>query len=78
MFGHVEMNHPAPTMGQNHQTNGTRKVAVGTVKKSMESNGVRWLSRNAFQVGEGGRRFSGQESRYGSFRDVDTQLEQLP
>src|SRR5208283_373862 len=42
------------------KTNRTRKVAVGTVKKSMQVNWFRWLSRNAFQVCDGGRRFLGK------------------
>ena len=32
------------------KTNSTRKVAVGTDKKSMDTNWFRWLSRKAFQV----------------------------
>jgi hypothetical protein len=40
-------------------TKSTRKVAVGTVKKSMDASGVTWLMRNVRQLGDrdvGGRR----------------------
>ena len=34
--------------------NKTRNVAVGTVKKSIETRSWIWLFKNAFQVGDGG------------------------
>ena len=35
----------------------TRKVAVGTVKKSIETRSAAWFSRNVFQVCAGGFRW---------------------
>ena len=43
-------------------TKGTRRVAVGTVKKSSEANRETWLDRNVRQVWDGGVR--GQRPRY--------------
>ena len=43
-------------------TKSTRKVAVGTVKKSMDASWDTWLARNARQVRDGG--FRGRRPRY--------------
>ena len=37
-------------------TKSTRNVAVGTVKKSIETRSLAWLFKNAFHVDEGGLR----------------------
>src|SRR5215469_1829962 len=50
MLADVEVNQAAPTVRQHRQHARTRKVAEGTVKKSMETRSPTWLSRKVFQV----------------------------
>ena len=50
MLRHVEVQHPSAVMSQHHQTNKTRNVAVGTVKKSIEINSFTWLAKKALQL----------------------------
>ena len=54
-IGHVEVHDLATTMQQDHEhVERTRKVAVGTTKKSTETRSARWFWRNVRQVCEGG------------------------
>ena len=57
MFRHIEVNHPSAVMSQHHQDEHDPKVAVSTVKKSIETRSLTWWFRKAFQVWEGGFRF---------------------
>jgi hypothetical protein len=78
MFGHVEMNHPAPMMGQNHQ-NEQHSESCSFDGKEIDGNQVLQIVIEERLPGLRRRStLSGQESRHSSFRDVDTQLEQLP
>src|SRR4030095_11440658 len=54
-------------------TKSTLKLAVGTVKKSMDKSSLRWFFRNAFQVGEGGLQW---RTRY--FSTVDFAATSMP
>jgi PAS domain-containing protein len=47
------------TLGYTTNTYSTRKVAIGTVRKSIETNSRKWLSRNVRQVCDGGFLFFG-------------------
>ena len=74
MFGHVKMNHTAPTMGQNHQHEQNPK-SCGRHRKEIDGNQLVQMVVEERLPGLRMRStFSGQESRHGSFRDVDTQL----
>jgi len=55
-------------------TNSTRKVTVGTVKKSQAIRSWTWLFRNAFQVGEDGLRMRGAILFHRGFGHIDTDL----
>ncbi len=55
----VEVHHPSTVMRQNDEPERTPKVAVGTTKKSSATRSLRWFSRNARQVGDGGFRRRG-------------------
>jgi len=58
MVGDIQMDDAAAVVRENDEDNRTRKVAVGTVKKSIEAHWERCVRRNVRQVGEGdaGRR----------------------
>src|SRR5215472_6092290 len=56
MLRHLRVNHTSPVMTRTTKTNKTRKVAVGTVKKSIDTRSWIWLFRKALQVWEGGFR----------------------
>jgi hypothetical protein len=43
------MNQAAPRVSQQQQNEEDGKVAVGTVKKSTDTNSLTWLSRKVFQ-----------------------------
>jgi hypothetical protein len=50
MLGHLEMKQAAPMVSSSTSTKRTRKVAVGTVKKSTDTSSLTWLSRKLFQL----------------------------
>jgi hypothetical protein len=72
------MNHPAPTMGLNHQNEQNPKRGGGQGKEidgnHLGSDGWRGTPSSLEKKVD----VFGQESRHGSFRDGDIQFEQLP
>ena len=77
MPGHVEMNHPAPTMGQNYQNEQNPKSRGGHGKEIDRDQIVHVIVEERLPSLRRRSTLSGQESRHGSFRDVDTHLQQL-
>src|SRR6266567_236431 len=77
MFGHVEMNHPAPTMDQNHQNEQNPKSRGGHGKEIDRDQILHVIVEECLPGLRRRSTLSGQESRHGSFRDVDTHLQQL-
>ena len=77
MFRHVEMNHTAPTMGQNHQNEQNPKSRGGHGKEIDRDQILHVIVEECLPGLRRRSTLSGQESRHGSFRDVDTQLQQL-
>ena len=71
------MNHPAPTMGQNHQNEQNPKSRGGHGKEIDRDQIVHVIVEERLPSLRRRSTLSGQESRHGSFRDVDTQLQQL-
>ncbi len=75
MLGHVEMNHPAPTMGQNHQNEQNPKSGGGHGKEIDGDQLVYVIVDERLPRLRRGFAASGQKSRHGSFGDEDTQLQ---
>ena len=72
MFGHVEMNHSAPPMGQNHQNKQDPKSGGGHRKEIAGNQLVQMVVEECLPGLRGRSAFSGEESRHGPFRDGDT------
>ena len=56
----------------------TRKLTVGTTKKSIETNCFAWLFRKVRQVWEGGFRSRAMYFGHCSLADFDTEFERFP
>ena len=50
MLGDVEVDDAPAVVGEHDETKRTRRRAVGTVKKSIETKSRTWLTRNVRQV----------------------------
>jgi len=75
MPGHVEMNHPATTMGQDYQNEQDPK-GPGWHREEIDGDQlVHVIVEECFPGLRRRSAISGQESRHGSFRDEDAQLE---
>src|ERR1035438_9394798 len=58
-------------------TNSTRILTVGMMKKSVATISPRWFCRKVFQLCDGGPFDSPQDARNGALGNLDSELEQL-
>src|SRR6516164_6010802 len=77
MLGHVEMNQPAPRVSQQHQNEEDAKGRSGHGEEVDRHQLAYVVIEEGLPALRRRSTLSGQESRHGSFRDLDTKLEQL-